>query len=74
MLQVTLCLSDCREAGTLTGHSPRPAGAAGRQEQRGRCSARHLHPVATDKPGPGYSWLRLPEVTMGSGPWELGQE
>lgn len=72
MLQVALCLSDCREAGTLSGHNPRPAGAAGRQEQWGRCSARYLYPVATDKPGPECSWLWLPEVTMRTGTRVIG--
>lgn len=71
MLQTAVCLPDCREARTLTGHDPRPAGAAGCQEQWGRCSARHLHPVASDQPQPGCPWVRLQEVTRGKKAWEL---
>lgn len=70
MLQTAFSLPDSREAGALTGHSPRPAGAAGRQEQRWCSSARHLRPVAFDKPYPGCSRLRLQEVTVSSRAWE----
>lgn len=67
MLQAAFCLLDRREARTLAGRGPRPAGAAGRQEQWGRSSARHLLPVASDKPQPGRPRLGLQEVTLDYG-------
>ena len=72
MLQAAFCLPDRREARTLSGRSPSRAGAAGRQEQRGRSGARHLLPVASDKPQPGCPWFGLQEVTLAAGPDSCG--
>lgn len=66
LLQTAVCLPDRREARTLTGRRPRPAGAAGCQKQWRFCSAGHLCPVASDKPLPWCPWPRLQEVTLGS--------